>query len=62
MDAIAALPFLRTLQELDYFLSLAGYYKFFIKQFGYKANPLNKLKIEFYRDASHKNPVQNQYS
>jgi len=27
---------------------LDGYYRFFIEQFRYKANPLNKLKMELY--------------
>ena len=54
-DAIAALSFPKTLQELDYFLRFAGYYRTFVQHFGYKANPLNKLKMLLYKDAPHKN-------
>ena len=61
-DAIAALPFPKTLQELDYFLGLAGYYRFFVERFGYRANPLNRLKMELYREAPRKNPARDQYS
>ena len=50
------------MQELDYFLGLAGYYRFFIERFGYKANPLNRLKMELYREASYKNLTRDQYS
>ena len=54
-DRIAALSFLKTLWKLDYFLGLVRYYRFFIEWFRYKANPLNKLKMELYRDTLHKN-------
>jgi hypothetical protein len=61
-DAIASLEFPKVLAQLDYFLGLAGFYRYYVARFASLAAPLQLLKTKLYKGCPRKGPARQTFT
>jgi hypothetical protein len=62
VDAISSLKFPTTLAQLDYFLGLAGFYRYYVARFASLAAPLQLLKTRLYKGSPRKGPPRQAFT